>query len=60
MTIRVEKEFQPGDIVRLKSGGPTMTITKVASDKKMVECFWFRSRQLERSAFVAESLEHKD
>jgi uncharacterized protein YodC (DUF2158 family) len=60
MLTSVAKDFKPGDIVRLKSGGPTMTITKVASDKKLVECHWFRARQLERAAFVVESLERKD
>lgn len=31
--------FKKGDIVRLKSGGPLMTVGDIAQER--VECFWF-------------------
>lgn len=39
------KEYQPrpGDCVRLKSGGPKMTIVKVIGFLGVVECRWFKS-----------------
>lgn len=32
--------FKVGDLVRLKSGGPTMTVERVEQDG-MVQCLWF-------------------
>lgn len=32
--------FQPGDVVQLKSGGPLMTVSKIDSDGD-VYCTWF-------------------
>lgn len=34
-------EFQPGDTVQLKSGGPIMTIASVAKDDGRLWCVWF-------------------
>lgn len=31
--------MQPGDVVRLKSGGPQMTVTRVTGTE--VDCIWF-------------------
>jgi uncharacterized protein YodC (DUF2158 family) len=37
-----ERAFKPGDVVRLKSGGPNMTIRKVGEHSgDSVECCWF-------------------
>ncbi|QIB34608.1 YodC family protein [Ancylobacter pratisalsi] len=37
--------FEPGDVVRLKSGGPAMTVEQVdilaATGKEAVWCTWF-------------------
>jgi uncharacterized protein YodC (DUF2158 family) len=36
-------EFKPGDLVRLKSGGPVMTVDEVGEDnskKPTVYCVW--------------------
>lgn len=43
-------EFKVGDVVRLKSGGPSMTVTKV--DTKDVYCCWFN--------FERETYEYKN
>jgi uncharacterized protein YodC (DUF2158 family) len=38
-------DFQPGDLVRLKSGGPTMTVeqvsTRAMTGEPGVWCVWF-------------------
>jgi len=45
-------EFKPGDIVRLKSGGPPMTIESL--DKKDgFLCLWFDEGQLEDAVLAA-------
>lgn len=36
---QVAEEFQPGDVVMLKSGGPAMTVTK--TDDLLADCIWF-------------------
>lgn len=40
-----EQAFAPGDLVRLKSGGPTMTVFEVAPAREgrgnVVRCGWF-------------------
>ena len=35
-------EFKIGDVVQLKSGGPEMTVTQVASSETLA-CAWFIS-----------------
>lgn len=51
--------FKPGDIVRLKSGGPDMTVDKepfeFAPDK--VWCVWFSGKKRERGDFPRAGLE---
>jgi uncharacterized protein YodC (DUF2158 family) len=36
------QSFQIGDVVRLKSGGPLMTVTYL-TDQNKVQCHWFGS-----------------
>jgi uncharacterized protein YodC (DUF2158 family) len=54
-------EFEPGDIVQLKSGGPPMTVERIGTEEKngeeTVSCTWFekigRSEQVRRETFNA-------
>jgi uncharacterized protein YodC (DUF2158 family) len=40
-------DFAPGDIVQMKSGGPVMTVERIAKDQKnqedVVVCTWFET-----------------
>jgi uncharacterized protein YodC (DUF2158 family) len=51
-------DFKPGDIVRLKSGGPPMVVDEI--DKKqtptIIACLWFDGSQLEDGEFSPTSL----
>ena len=47
--------FKPGDLVRLKSGGPQMTIEEV-EDRAL--CSWFNYTMRERGTFALVALEH--
>lgn len=49
-------EFSVGDVVRLKSGGPQMTVDRVEGDA--VVCLWFsQAHELQTWDFGAGSLE---
>ena len=48
-------QFNNGDIVQLKSGGPKMTVHSVEPSR--ITCQWFAGSKLERGSFPAESLE---
>lgn len=43
-------EFKPGDIVQLKSGGPTMTVQEI--DDGGVFCVWFDKNKQQSSYFA--------
>ncbi len=50
--------LKPGDVVRLKSGGPHMTVSKLVNE--YVHCQWFsgaRQEKMESASFASESLE---
>lgn len=38
-------DFQPGDVVQLKSGGPEMTVKDVTTD--LIRVMWYRGRDQE-------------
>jgi uncharacterized protein YodC (DUF2158 family) len=38
--------FVVGGIVKLKSGGPSMTVTHINDDNNMVTCHWFERGEL--------------
>lgn len=50
-------DFKVGDIVRLKSGGPMMTITGTSFSNFM--CTWFVNGKESSTSFPAESLYSK-
>lgn len=47
--------FTPGDLVKLKSGGPAMTVEVVGEDG-LVACCWMDKTRLERRSFPAAAL----
>jgi uncharacterized protein YodC (DUF2158 family) len=57
-------EFKAGDVVRLKSGGPKMTVTKVGNNgfgHPTVWVSWFGEKNKEEgSTFTPDSLEKTD
>lgn len=49
-----------GDVVRLKSGGASMTVSRVFKSpdgREMVQCTWFDKPKEHRAAFVIDTLE---
>lgn len=34
-------DFKPGDVVRLRSGGPAMTVTVIFRSRTVFACRWF-------------------
>lgn len=51
------KEFKVGDIVKLKSGGPDMTVEEWSAYYGSYECQWFAGKKLDTGRFKFESLE---
>lgn len=50
-------QFKPGEKVRLKSGGPAMTVEEIASNGRVV-CQWFdKDKNLRDGMFPPDSLE---
>jgi len=51
--------FKPGDVVRLKSGGPVMTITDVGKDSGVPTawCTWFTGNKQEKRYFPLAAIE---
>lgn len=53
-----ESKFSVGDIVKLKSGGPEMTVqTTPDTHNKNYRCQWFAGKKLEAGPFPEDSLE---
>ena len=52
-------QLVPGETVRLKSGGPLMTITTVWDEfgVPMAECYWFQGATRHEGRFPIASLE---
>jgi len=57
MAIQKLGGFKPGDIVRLKSGGPEMTITGISYNEDEWKCSWFGGKKLEHGEFPPEAIE---
>ena len=65
----MSNEFEKGDVVKLKSGGPDMTVSEVRGPDHTYgrddggyeyRCEWFKGASVERSSFDEESLESAD
>ena len=53
-----DSKFNVGDIVKLKSGGPEMTVEDVGEDA--ISCVWFADTEIGRSKFLEATLEKAD
>jgi uncharacterized protein YodC (DUF2158 family) len=51
-------EIQPGDVVTLKSGSPSMTVDEVGDNYGTLTawCSWFDGKKVVRDSFPASSL----
>lgn len=50
------KKFNTGNLVRLKSGGPLMTVNSMPQTDGLVSAEWFVEGKLQRDRFDVESL----
>lgn len=48
--------FEVGDMVQLKSGGPVMTVKKIDTPQSIL-CVWFKDTELISANFLQETLE---
>jgi uncharacterized protein YodC (DUF2158 family) len=57
--MKKQQKFQVGDVVKLKSGGPDMTVKSchAGDDYEIYDCQWFAGKKLEAGRFPADSLE---
>jgi uncharacterized protein YodC (DUF2158 family) len=57
-------QFKAGDVVRLKSGGPKMTVTQIGERALIgglaVWCVWFDGQKKFEDTFTPEALEVAD
>ena len=51
------EKFKVGDVVRLKSGGPSMTVLANEEDIDFIICQWFDGEELKDGSFSPESLD---
>lgn len=52
-------EHKTGDVVYLKSGGPSMTVSSGPSNG-FCECHWFLKGELKRGEFCSDELTNKE
>lgn len=50
-----DSEFKPGDVVRLKSGGPKMTVLSLAHSQQ-ANCSWFSGSECKTNTFSLAAL----
>ncbi|SIQ75467.1 Uncharacterized conserved protein YodC, DUF2158 family [Rhizobium sp. RU35A] len=50
-------KFKAGDLVQLKSGGPTMTVEKFMQHNESYRCTWFAGAKHNREDFAEEAIE---
>ena len=49
-------DFKPGDLVRLKSGGPAMVVEEIDKKDGSLMCLWFDDGQLESDTIASVAL----
>ena len=54
------RKFKPGDIVRLKSGGPMMTVAFIDHEYEQIECGWFAKLNRMSASFAVAELARVD
>lgn len=53
-----KREFNVGDIVELKSGGPRMTVKSLPTEAgSQYTCQWFAGKKLEQGHFPEDSIQ---
>jgi len=53
--MKTEVKFEIGDVVMLKSGGPSMTVSAIQED--IVRCAWFKDDEVRSVQFQRAMLE---
>lgn len=58
---KVDNELKVGDVVRLKSGGPAMTIEEIGkygmgSTHDQAKCVWFEGKKMQERVFELPTL----
>lgn len=55
-------EVKEGDVVRLKSGSPAMTVEKIgeSENKRCAWCVWFHDTERKSGVFHLTTLEHDE
>jgi len=48
--------FKKGDLVELKTGGPTMVVDAIHDEDGRVTCVWFDSNERQVASFAEETL----
>ena len=54
MTVATQPKFNPGDVVRLKSGSPSMTVEQASG--KQASCSWFVDQMPHHETFNDDAL----
>lgn len=49
-------QFKSGDVVKLRSGGPDMTVDAVYEEDQEVRCIWFAGNELKREVISVHAL----
>lgn len=56
-----QTSIEAGFVVRLKSGGPLMTVSDEATEEGYVKCYWFKSESvLQQHLFHIETLQMEE
>ncbi len=50
-------KFQPGDVVMVRSGGPSMTVDFWDDERELYVCTWFEKTKRQQSEFQETTLE---